>query len=887
MRLERINFQEDPAAHTAQLLIEEGLDPLTTLVVAPTQRFKTYLASRLLETGALKSALSPRIVTSSDLIGEMIAGTGKPQANSMEKLTLLYKACEETEEVSELYPREFLKSCSSFLKVAGRLLRTFEELAREEIDLKHHLENVSSETPFLQKQMGALYRLWCSYSNQQEKAGRFDTSFLLGKIGSVEVLDYFEQVRHVLLISPLSLTRIEQRLFSYVKDRLTVIYQDTEDYDFSRILTFRSGKAMKSGSGREQGTPRTVRFFQASSRMEQVMLMVSLIGEQLNGGAEPKDIAVINSDSQSAMMLHDTLAQLGIEANYSEGLPVESSPLCQFLLLVTHFFNSGLDSETFLELLGSEFFIELLGDDHHEEWHSMYEDMRNCVLRRRIFRLSSLKNPLFESHAGMRETFTMLQRLYESRDFGELFTRLEEIFSHLSGRKTYDFYVLRDTLLDRALELQDLSLPLAERPIDMLLQTVKSDRYALQGIYLRGVQIVGLLESRAIGFKTVIVPSFNEGFFPRKRDNDILLPADIRDLLGLPTLLDREELGFYYLKRAQDQAQDVSFIALSDSMGDIDVMSRYAYLFGITERGSPEQIRCALPVWNTAPVPVQDKADQPSLPSKADRFSRMDIVRLKGCETQYYIASGLGIYEHEELVRRIEPSLVGQQVHRLFTDLYRDLDYENLDPAQLEKNLKALINRYFRQGLFYSHEEDLVKRILSEKLLLSLGQDVIRFQEGYRVCPDFIEKALEAPLPGGRYRIWGRIDRVDRSPAGSYVLIDYKTGVIPKDRAHFEEADYSEVQLGFYGLLLKYAKTDASIESLCYFDVGGDSKLKPVVQGEDVAAYLTGFEAHLVEFLDRFNAQSELSLAEDLETCTFCPYDAICRINEHEYSDPL
>jgi len=53
-----------------------------------------------------------------------------------------------------------------------------------------------------------------------------------------------------------------------------------------------------------------------------------------------------------------------------------------------------------------------------------------------------------------------------------------------------------------------------------------------------------------------------------------------------------------------------------------------------------------------------------------------------------------------------------------------------------------------------------------------------------------------------------------------------------------------------------------------------------VVEGEQVPDYLAGFENHLVEFLNRFNAQAELSLAADLETCTYCPYDAICRINE-------
>jgi RecB family exonuclease len=162
--------------------------------------------------------------------------------------------------------------------------------------------------------------------------------------------------------------------------------------------------------------------------------------------------------------------------------------------------------------------------------------------------------------------------------------------------------------------------------------------------------------------------------------------------------------------------------------------------------------------------------------------------------------------------------------------------------------------------------------------MASLRQDIMRFQEGYRVCPDFIEKTLNADISVGRYRIWGRIDRVDQSPAGSYVLIDYKTGTLPEDRAHFEEAGFSEVQLGFYGLLLKHTQPEASIESLCYFDLSGENRLKPVVQGEEVEAYLTGFEAHLIEFLDRFNAKTSLSLAEDLGTCTFCPYDTICRI---------
>jgi hypothetical protein len=401
VRVERLNFQEDPAAHSAQWLIREGLDPLKTMVVAPTQRFKTYFASCLLELGGTKSALSPRLITSSDLIGEMVAGTGKQQANTMEKLTLLYRACEQTEEITGLYPREFLGSFSSFLKVAGRFLRTFEELAREEIDLKRHLENGSSGPPFVHKQLGALYSLRRNYYNQQEKAGRFDPSFLLGEIGSAAVMDYFDLVTHVLLVSPLSLTRFERRLFGYIEDRLTVVYQDTEDYDFSRILTFRSKEAGEGRPGKGPRPCRSVRFFHSSSRMEQVMLILSLIGDEIERGAEPREIAVINSDSQSAMMLYDALTQMGVEANYSEGLSAKSSPLYQFLLLISRFFSSGLDSGIFLELIRNEFFTELLGSVYDEEWQSTCEDIRNTILHRRIFRLSSLKDQLIERNGGI------------------------------------------------------------------------------------------------------------------------------------------------------------------------------------------------------------------------------------------------------------------------------------------------------------------------------------------------------------------------------------------------------------------------------------------------------------------------------------------------------
>jgi RecB family exonuclease len=263
-------------------------------------------------------------------------------------------------------------------------------------------------------------------------------------------------------------------------------------------------------------------------------------------------------------------------------------------------------------------------------------------------------------------------------------------------------------------------------------------------------------------------------------------------------------------------------------------------------------------------------------------FSRLDVDRLKACETKYFIARMLGLDEPRELTRDVDAALVGMGVHRLLTDLYRDMntDGTDLDLRLLEERLKALLDTQFREGLFYSREEDVMKRLVREHLLRSLRYDVRRFEEGYRICPEYMESPLTAELAGGRYELSGRIDRVDRSPAGGYLLIDYKTGSIPSRKKHLEAADFREVQLGFYGVLLRHTEPRAPIEALCYFDLSDTHRLKRIVEGDEVYPYLDGFEQHLVAFLDRFNSSEQLSLTQDSDNCRRCCFHTVCRIYE-------
>jgi hypothetical protein len=324
-------------------------------------------------------------------------------------------------------------------------------------------------------QVRLLGSIWNNYSGVQRKKGFYDEGVLIGEIQNERIAGYFESFDSVLLVSPLSLTQFEKRIFGAIEDKLTVIYQDTKSYDFSRIISFREdlshGRKEKKGS---------FHFLHAPSKMAQVMAVLALIEDELAAGVRPNEIAVINNDSDTAQMLYDSMRSAGIDTNFSEGMKIKKSPLYQFLKLVFRFFGSGFDAELFVQLLRNEIFAELTLTSREESL---------CIEREiqhaRMFSLPSLDIPPVENDWRRKDLFKLLGELYHSNSIKILYGNLERLFALFGGKKTYEFYTVRDVLLDSVLELGDLSVKFQESPFEIFLQYVEPKRYPLPGIYRR------------------------------------------------------------------------------------------------------------------------------------------------------------------------------------------------------------------------------------------------------------------------------------------------------------------------------------------------------------------------------------------------------------------
>ncbi|UCB45061.1 MAG: PD-(D/E)XK nuclease family protein [Spirochaetota bacterium] len=873
MKAVPLDFSLDPSKFAVSYLQEHGLDISKTLIITPTERFKVYMAQAYLDTLEKQAAVSPVMIKIGDLVEDLTAFTNLPSANEIERLNFLYRACIQTKGFDDLFGAEILTSFSSFQRLASSLLGSFDEINRMEIDLE---EGSRGDYYRLFKKHFDIFRdIYENYRAIQQEHGIYDTSFLLERVEDRNIEEFFSRYENVLFIAPLLLTHFERRVFETISDKLCVIYQDTDEYDFSRLITFGGSR----GAGKL--IKRTARkgscyLYETSTRIETVMLVMSLITRELDRGVEPHRIAVINIDPLTCEMIKRSCDSIGVAANYTRGIQVTKSPIFVFLRLISDFFDSRMDTDILLQIARSEFFCELSGQRDHEE-------LRKNIVRKRVFALESLQSSLLDIKS--RRALEFLQELYRSKTFDALYNNLVALFQALGGRRPFEFYTVRDILLEAAIELTvlnaiDKSLKFTEFEeisYDIFLQYSGGKRYPVKGSMRQGVQIIGLLETRGVNFRTTIVPTFNEGYFPTSPGQDLVFSSELKKALGLSTITDREKLEFYYLKRLLSSSERSFIIPIRESVGDFDVPSRYTQIMPTLEG---ESIPYTLPVSDIEGRLRPEMDLTPVLKSRSESeriYSRFDIHRLKRCEVQYYIAHILKIEGERVLSRKIEMDIVGLKVHGLMRDIYREMDFDNLpSPADFEKKAREMFMAYFHNGLFGTSEEVFMRRILSENITESLRCDYERFRSGTVVCKEWLEK--EFAVETGGYRLTGRIDRIDRSGEGKYTILDYKTGKLPEMKDHLPEGDYMEVQLGFYGLLFKRSFPEYRINCLGYFDLSRNKDIVTVVDGEEAEQYIDDFERHLLDFLDDFEQTDELSLAADVGNCTYCPYYTICRI---------
>ena len=355
--------------------------------------------------------------------------------------------------------------------------------------------------------------------------------------------------------------------------------------------------------------------------------------------------------------------------------------------------------------------------------------------------------------------------------------RLEAIVNSPDVSFTTDTYI---RILDRMLRIQ--SVPFSGEP-------------------LSGIQIMGILETRALDFKNLIILSVNEGVLPAVSAGSSFIPFSLRDAFGLPSVNHQESIYAYHFYRLLQRAKNVTFTYNSNSDGlKSGEMSRFLIQMKYDKLLKPDFLDLNFEIKTHCSVSERiDRTEEHLLllksrfldKSKVRPLSPSAINTWLNCRMKFYYHYVNGLKEPEKVSGDIDPAILGNILHEIMKSIYHDflghvLTGEMLDSIIgnrqfLARAINEAVNEVFKDGRegFISGNELIVRDVLMTYLLMILKTDkslvpltILNLEDTFSFIMFTLSDGSEIEVLTG-----GKVDRID-IVGGETRIVDYKTGTV-------------------------------------------------------------------------------------------------------------
>ncbi|HBS87779.1 MAG: hypothetical protein A2W91_11310 [Bacteroidetes bacterium GWF2_38_335] len=477
---------------------------------------------------------------------------------------------------------------------------------------------------------------------------------------------------------------------------------------------------------------------------------------------------------------------------------------------------------------------------------------------------------------------------------------------------------LNDLIVENNIAFDDISLY-----YQWVRKIISGIKVPFTGEPLKGLQIMGILETRLLDFDRIIMVSMNEGVMPVSGSASSFIPYNLRKGFGMPTIEEMDAIYAYYFYRAVQRAQNIHLIYnTSRDSKQTGEMSRYLYQLKY-ETDLPiaeKKVVYNLLSGRKKPVTIKKTGD---VFNKLMEFARQGSGKYISpsalnsyidCSLKFYFRQIAEIYEPDEVTEEIDGAVFGNIFHEAMQILYTPFIGKTVNAVDLEKilledkMLDAVLKKSFKNIMLKKPDEkgefeiegrnklifNVLKKYIKGMLRIDLNHapfDLVSLEEKYRGKFE-IEVNGEKITPN----LYGKTDRID-SREGIVRIIDYKTGGDSNSFKSIDEMFDSSVKKRPGAVLQTFLYCENFISATSCTDVILPQvfKIKTVYSDKfepglkyspkkgtyipvgNYNEYRNDFRNAVCNTLKNiFDRGIDFSQTEIIEKCEKCPYSGIC-----------
>lgn len=346
------------------------------------------------------------------------------------------------------------------------------------------------------------------------------------------------------------------------------------------------------------------------------------------------------------------------------------------------------------------------------------------------------------------------------------------------------------------------------RLLDQLLGPVS---IPFNGEPLKGLQIMGPLETRALDFRQVMILSCNEGMFPRRSVSSSFIPPELRKGFGLPTYEFQDAVWAYYFYRLIQRAEKVTLVYDSRTEGlkggeESRYIKQLEYHFNLPIKRSFVKANAA---GNSSAKEIA-KTEEDVAVVRRTRLSASALKNYLDCPAKFYYATVKKLRKSDEVSEDLDAGMLGNVFHGLMQKLYSEemaggkkVTAEYLSGllrgrGQIKEMARGLIMEQLH-SLEVTGRDLVVEEVIVEYVVKTLERDLELLKstgaDGFDILG--LEREFRIDIDG--FHFIGYVDRMDSVRPGEIRIIDYKTGKVEDNDVDITDESAGKVVEALFG----------------------------------------------------------------------------------------